>query len=499
MAVEYSLLTWAGLGTTVTFTDAGDIVNFTAHGAPNGHAFRFTTTGALPTGLTAGTTYYLGAGADANKFLVYPTANDAINGTNQVTFSGTGSGTNKVVGEYWSALDATGRARYGTAGSERVYATLATSVTAINAATSDYNKDIYLEVRDKFTDNTSANFSNKWKSLTIASRVNGVRTPAFHQGTVGGGYVSTITNTASNNILSANASTTYDGLEFRNPSTGNYGALRCSGPKAVVVNNILTGGYGYQDSGQVSYIANNIALNCPVAGFFLIAYAGAGSLCFGNLAVGCGIGFSGANSYVSCVGNIAIGNTTNWGTAPTTCYMDSNIGVTGDTVWGTNALTTGTTGMFRNYAGNDFYPASASAVQVELITLSTGDGLPRYDIVDAVRPNYINASTDKADAGPFEFDHGNGLAPSTVPISITGMANGSEFAIYKTSDMSEIAAPQSTTGSYSASYTYTADVGITVRVRKGSAATKYLPYEYQGTITSTGFALNVAQIVDPIA
>ena len=155
--------------------------------------------------------------------------------------------------------------------------------------------------------------------------------------------------------------------------------------------------------------------------------------------------------------------------------------------------------MFADYAGNDFRPASSSSPQVE-------SGAPIFeglesDITGAVRPNYVSAThPDEAwDIGPFEFDHGEGLAPTTVNISITGMASGSEIAIYKASDMSVILAPQSTTGSYSGTYTYTGDTNIIVRVRKGTAATRYLPYEYAGTITSTGFQLVVSQIPDTIA
>ena len=118
-----------------------------------------------------------------------------------------------------------------------------------------------------------------------------------------------------------------------------------------------------------------------------------------------------------------------------------------------------------------------------------------------VRPNYESASypDNLWDIGPFEYDHGEGLAPSSVTISITGMVSGSEIAIYKASDMSAILAPQSTPGSYSGTYTYTGDTNIIVRVRKGTSATRYLPYEYAGTITSTGFQLVVSQIPDTIA
>jgi len=48
-------------------------------------------------------------------------------------------------------------------------------------------------------------------------------------------------------------------------------------------------------------------------------------------------------------------------------------------------------------------------------------------------------------------------------------------------------------------YIYTADKDITVRVRKSSGGTEYLPFVAGGTITSSGFSLKVNQIQDTIA
>jgi len=53
----------------------------------------FTTTGALPTGLTAGTTYYVSTvGLTANAFSVADTKAHALAGTNTITTSGSQSG-----------------------------------------------------------------------------------------------------------------------------------------------------------------------------------------------------------------------------------------------------------------------------------------------------------------------------------------------------------------------------------------------------------------------
>lgn len=70
---------------TVTIAAPG-VVTWTAHGLPNGTQVRFTTTGALPTGLAIATTYYV-INAAANTFQLALTKGGAA-----ITTSGTQSG-----------------------------------------------------------------------------------------------------------------------------------------------------------------------------------------------------------------------------------------------------------------------------------------------------------------------------------------------------------------------------------------------------------------------
>jgi hypothetical protein len=69
-------------------------VTWPNHGLAAGSAVQFTTTGALPTGLTAGTTYYVANDANlmANTFAVSNTQAHALAGTNQIATSGSQSG-----------------------------------------------------------------------------------------------------------------------------------------------------------------------------------------------------------------------------------------------------------------------------------------------------------------------------------------------------------------------------------------------------------------------
>lgn len=77
---------------TVTMTIATPcVVTWTAHGLREGAPVIFTTTGALPTGITAGTIYFVGKSSTANTFNICTTEANVVAGTNIAT-SGTQSG-----------------------------------------------------------------------------------------------------------------------------------------------------------------------------------------------------------------------------------------------------------------------------------------------------------------------------------------------------------------------------------------------------------------------
>lgn len=72
---------------TITIATPG-VVTWTAHGLEVGDAVKFTTTGALPTGLTAGTTYYVRTIPDADTFTLSATV-----GGSAINTTGTQNGT----------------------------------------------------------------------------------------------------------------------------------------------------------------------------------------------------------------------------------------------------------------------------------------------------------------------------------------------------------------------------------------------------------------------
>jgi hypothetical protein len=77
---------------TITLASPG-AVSWPAHNLAAGAAVQLQTTGALPTGLTAGTTYYVSSlDLAANSFLLADTKAHAIAGTNSINTSGSQSG-----------------------------------------------------------------------------------------------------------------------------------------------------------------------------------------------------------------------------------------------------------------------------------------------------------------------------------------------------------------------------------------------------------------------
>ena len=90
--------TTVGLTATVTIANPA-VITVTAHGYSAGDAVVLTTTGALPTGITSGTTYYAGTIA-TNTFNLYDTSAHAIAGgsTGCVTTTGSQSGIHTCTG-----------------------------------------------------------------------------------------------------------------------------------------------------------------------------------------------------------------------------------------------------------------------------------------------------------------------------------------------------------------------------------------------------------------
>ena len=89
-ALYYDVTSYATSTVTITIATPG-VISWTGHGLVSGQRLQLTTTGALPTGLTAATTYWV-VFVDANSFSLATTLANAAAGT-KITTSGSQSGT----------------------------------------------------------------------------------------------------------------------------------------------------------------------------------------------------------------------------------------------------------------------------------------------------------------------------------------------------------------------------------------------------------------------
>ena len=108
------LVSWKD-GVTITMTIANPcVVSWAAHGQSNGTPIMFTTTGALPTGITVSVYYYIRI-IDANTFNLYDTAAHAIAGgsTGRIITSGTQSGVHTGANYGVDKLDETAKQTIG--------------------------------------------------------------------------------------------------------------------------------------------------------------------------------------------------------------------------------------------------------------------------------------------------------------------------------------------------------------------------------------------------
>jgi hypothetical protein len=97
-AVDNSSAAATGAGSTFTVTIASPaVITQAAHGYGAGQAVTPTTTGSLPTGLTAGTIVYVSAtGLTTNTYQVAVLRGDALNSSNSINTSGSQSGTHTM-------------------------------------------------------------------------------------------------------------------------------------------------------------------------------------------------------------------------------------------------------------------------------------------------------------------------------------------------------------------------------------------------------------------
>ena len=494
MATVYSLVCWGGVtGKSVTMTIASPcVVTSTNHGLRNGTRLVFSTTGALPTGITAGTTYYAKSTA-ANTFNLYTDA--AL--TSIVNTSGTQSGTHTAKSRLMLDYFEQYAGRWGDAGSERCYDGIAAWNTARSGALS--TDEEVCEIGQAFTGYGTATVSITVPcgAYRIESKIGGGRTEAFHAGSASAGFVfeckyayGGLTLTRPRGIV--------DGFVVRDNQSGylTLSALQLSGflttgRNMIVVGNIssVSDSIGVELYGQLSSIENSLAYGFK-EGIRLYQYVGNPSILnciatkntYGVNAVNTG----GANGNGATVLNtISIGNTTlNWYATNVTNLRaaSNNLGGAGEAwIYGSGTRIEVTeaspfSALFSDWTNNNFRPASASSPQVDAGVEYYG--ALNYDIAHAERPNYNNGGAEAFDIGCYEFDHGYGDHPAVAYIALTNIVSGSRVLI--TSDDTSAVIYNDVPGT---SLTFeTGYIGsFTAVVRKASTSPYYKEFTAGGT------------------
>ena len=502
MATVYSLICFGGrTGKTVTISNASPAaVTLTNHGLRDGFGVVFSTTGALPAGVTAGTTYYAKSIA-SNQFNLYDTSANAIAGgtTGRVNTSTAGSGTHTVKSANLLALASL--SRWGSSGSERVYDGLSSYVSARTSGTTGLDEEIG-ECLDDFYDFISGTLLIKAgaapKTL-ITSMVNGARSVAYHTGVVDKGYV--VCPPGSSPYVEN--FTTIDGISFRpQTSTSDTLLLYIQGIRSKALGCVFFGYGTTYGTGPTIIGSEGSVINCLVTSLKsgIVNYGGDQGYVCNNTVTKCATGISSSGGattyrYGYWYNNISVGNTTNWGAVPTSLQGASkNFGESGNSPWVKSPGTTGTmaTTDFYNYATNDFRPALSASPQVD-VALEFYN-IPNSDIKDAERPNYNNGGAEGYDVGCYEFDNGYGPHPASYALELTGIPAGSEVRCYtgsKGASAVEIGGIETSTGTSFLFSHSSAGVAGFVHVIHPNYAIQEFDYTYQAANTSIPVQMQV--------
>jgi hypothetical protein len=516
MATVNSLICFGGLnGKTVSISASTDVVTLTNHGLRNGA--KVWPSGTLPPELNVFTPVYARYTA-INTLTLHTSEADAIANTGQITFAGSSTYAAVVLKSDLVASPATALAPYGLSDlsrwdGTRIYDGIASWNTG-RAGASPYDIEV-CEIGESFSDIMTAVFEVTVPSAQnfITSKVNGVRSAAFHAGnypattldamTLAAGYVLYNSAVTTGSLFKMTRyRDTLDGVIVMNKANASITATDL-GVQCRLYNCMIIGaassvvGVGTNLRSALGEAVNNLFVGFATGASFGSSQLG---LYFvNNTVTKCTAAFSAASTVKGFFyNNISVGNTTNWPTQPTALEgASNNAGLSGE-AWltGSGTRVTIATSDFANFAGNNFKAASASSPQVEGGIAPYG--APLTDIMDHVRPDYMNGGAAAYDIGCFEFDHGYGPWPATHTLTLTNVVVGSRVLVRDQAD--------TTTHYDQIAASSTVEITVTVygdsrdnwriKIRKASAAPFYQPFETLMTATAGSSSLYVNQLPD---
>lgn len=473
MATIYSLVCWGGsAGKTATMTIASPcVVTITNHGLRDGTGIVFSTTGVLPTGITAGTTYYTRQVTNANSFHLYDTQANAENTastTGRVNTSGTQSGTHTAKSAYYLGLSDT--SRWGS----RIYAGIWAWKDARGPVCSQYDIEVcelgeaFAELTDKQWNSAGSAVSGDTQALASAKNiiisktggevdatgeyVGGTRTGAWHDGVeptgiylpANKGYIiypiGFVTGSPALNLRRYRD--TVDGFSIWSDTSGGlwWGIYVGKGSQRINAMMVSYNGNSGTTSIEVNapngVISNNFCRTSGAGAIGCVFANSDGTLVIGNLFTGgtYGIYSGGSSAKGFFYNNIAIGNTNDWYGDTSSVEGASNNGGDAGEAWmiGTGAVRyTVATTDFVNYSGRNFRPAAITSPQVE--QGAAPYGAPLTDLEDNVRPSYSGSSYGTAvTAGSFVTGLSYTIASAgTTNFTLIGAADSNVGTTFK--------------------------------------------------------------------
>jgi hypothetical protein len=418
MATVYSLICWGGAaGKSATGATATDIITLTNHGIRAG-------TGVVPqstvSGVTAGTIYYVYPIA-ASTFYLYDTYENSLVGgaTGRINITATTAFILKSA--YYLALS--NKSRWTTDGVERIYPGI-TEWNAGRAGCSPLDEEV-CEIGMAWTEYLSGtatlNIAIPAGAYRIETKINGVRTPAFHAGNFSTGFRALV-RYAWGGLNLTSPQGLVDGFviedirsDYRVLSLVLLTGFLCEARNMRIIGNEAapSSSTGIQLFGILTK-----AVNCIVTGTYYGiqiyqygAYPSIHNCITTKNVIGMDCGNTGsANGHGSSVyNNVSLGNTTlNWFNVNMTNFRgaSNNLGAPGE-AWvkapGIRLETTETTpfaGIFQDFVNTLLAPASATSPLAE-------NGIAYYgaintDIKESYRPAYPGSNYGVAiSAGSF--------------------------------------------------------------------------------------------------
>ncbi len=421
---------------TITIASPG-VVTATAHGFSNGDVISFTTTGALPTGLTAATKYYI-VNKTADTFEL-----SATSGGSSINTSGSQSGTHSA----WQLLSVavTPATAFGKLG---VTVSGKTDATGTNA---------YFYI-DDFEYDYPTGYSANLGLLDLWADALPITANSDTTGTLSYDW-----NNDPYIVASEATALAYTGISL------NYSTKVMS----ISSDHTVTQLYEYCKAS-----ARALGVTFPFSTTDGVTY---------NLAGAWTIDITASNVDITGTANINLQGTTVLAEPGLTSTARFANGVMQFDTPGTYDINfSGLFGtMTADFIANGSYNLASSVVDGTLHVDSSNDSTVTVVLspdVTVVNDNPGFVTVDNA---------------LSVDVTITDIVDGSQVRVIETVSLVELANETAgVTGIVDFSYVWSTDVDISILIRKATSGTKYLEWSGASTITNVGANVQVAQVLD---